>query len=113
MVNHYEFGCMAINGKEYRKDIAVFWNGTVVNWQRKKSHTVDIPDVELAISQNPEIIVIGTGADGIANVSEDATKAIIEKGLNLAIDKTGKAVSIFNENAAEGKRVVGLFHLTC
>jgi hypothetical protein len=113
MVNHYEFGLMSINGKEYRGDIAVSWDGTVENWLRAESHMVGVGDVALAIGKNPEIIVIGTGADGIANVSEEATKAIIEKGLNLVIDKTGQAISVFNENAAEGKKVVGLFHLTC
>ncbi len=112
MVNHYEFGCMAINGKEYRNDIAVFWDGSVENWQME-SRIVIASDVNFAISKNPEIIVIGTGADGVACVSREATEAIIGKGLNLVIEKTGKAVSIFNENAAEGKRVVGLFHLTC
>lgn len=113
MVNRYEFGLMAINGKEYRHDIAVFWDGSVENWLREISHDVGVNDVELAISKNPEIIVVGTGADGVINVSNEATKAIIDKGLNLVIDKTGRAASIFNENAAEGKRVVGLFHLTC
>jgi hypothetical protein len=113
MVNRYEFGLMAINGKEYRHDIAVFWDGSVENWLREISHDVGVNDIELAISKNPEIIVVGTGADGVINVSSEATKAIIEKGLNLVIDKTGRAASVFNENAAEGKRVVGLFHLTC
>jgi hypothetical protein len=113
MVNHYEFGLMSINGKEYRGDIAVSWDGTVEDWRRAESHLVGVGDVMQAISKNPEIIVIGTGADGITNVSKEATKAIIEKGLNLVIDKTGSAASVFNENAAEGKRVIGLFHLTC
>lgn len=113
MISHYEFGRIIIGQKEYQRDVAVFWDGTVKNWVREKSHAVGVGDIEAAIGKNPQIIVIGTGADGIAIVTPEATKAVVEKGLDLVIEKTGEAVPVFNANMAAGKRVAGLFHLTC
>lgn len=113
MINKYEFGLIVVNGKEYRHDVAVFWNGLVENWERFESHNITSADVSFAMSKDPEMIIIGTGEEGMVEVSDEAKKAIIEKGLNLAIEKTEKAAAIFNDQAARGKKVAGLFHLTC
>ena len=113
MINKYEFGLIAVNGKEYRHDVVVFWNGLVENWERFESHNISSDDILFALSKNPEIIIIGTGGEGVVKVSDEAKKAIIEKGLNLAIEKTEEATMIFNNHMAHGKKVAGLFHLTC
>lgn len=113
MINKYEFGLIAVNGKEYRHDVVVFWNGLVENWERFESHNISSDDVTFALSKDPETVIIGTGEEGIVEVSDGAKKTIIDKGLNLAIEKTEEAARIFNDQAARGKKVVGLFHLTC
>jgi hypothetical protein len=113
MINHYEFGLITIGGKSYRTDVVVFWDGAVEKWRRKESHVIDSGDVRNAIDKNPESIVIGTGEGGCAKVTDEAKKEIIMKGINLVIEETAKAASVFNEKSAEGVRVAGLFHLTC
>ena len=113
MINRYEFGLIVIEGKSYNHDVAAFWDGNVSRWQRAESHVINAEDVQVAINKNPEIIVIGTGEEGIAKVTEEATKEIISKGINLVIEKTKAASEVFNVNAAQGKKAAGLFHLTC
>lgn len=129
MINEYHFGSITIDGKTYNHDVEVRWTpkdkprgqvGEVLKWWRGESHVIDIEDVERAVEQNPETIIIGTGEAGIARVTEEAQKFIQEKGIKLIIDKTEETVKTFNiilgeSELEEGKqnRVIGLFHLTC
>jgi len=113
MINAYEFGLITIDGKTYRRDVVVFWNGAVENWDRRTSHYIAAGDISIALVKKPEIVVIGTGNAGMAVVSDETKAAIIGAGARMAIEKTADAVDVFNDAAACEKRVVGLFHLTC
>ncbi len=120
MIEEYKFGFIKIDDKIFNDDVEVRWTDEVLEWQRKESHIIDMEDVQRAIEQNPETIVIGTGESGIAQVIENAQEAIQSKGIKLVIDRTEQATKTFNiinENSVEeeGKqeKVIGLFHLTC
>ena len=120
MIEEYHFGSITINGKIYDYDVEVRWTGEVLKWWRRESHVIDVRDVERAVEQNPETIIIGTGESGMAQVTENAQNFIKEKGIELIIDKTGEAAKTFNivkeeseEEEGEQKKAVGLFHLTC
>ena len=112
-INNYEFGLITVNGKEFRQDVAVFWDGTVSEWQRAESHVIVPADIKFIFAKNPEAIVIGTGESGMAEVLAETKAEIISKGIKLTIEKTSAVVELFNDNADKGIRVVGLFHLTC
>jgi hypothetical protein len=119
MIEKYSFGSIVIEGKEYNLDVEVRWTGEVLKWWRKEGHTIDIEDVERAVEQNPDTIVIGTGAFGICKVKKDCQEFIKRKRIKLIVDNTGEAVKIFNnlsqelvKEEQEGK-IIGLFHLTC
>ena len=120
MIEEYKFGSITIDGKIYTEDVEVRWAEEVLDWWRKESHLVDVDDVERAIKQNPDTIVIGTGEAGMVKVTEGAKKFIQEKGIKLFIDKTEEAVKTFNiicqeskEEEGEQNKIIGLFHLTC
>jgi len=92
----------------------------VLSWWRKESHVFDIDDVRRAAEQNPDTIILGTGASGLAKATEQAKKFIEEQGIKLIIDKTEEATKTFNiinedseEEEGEKNKVIGLFHLTC
>ncbi len=119
-VEEYHFGFITIDGKNYTDDVEVRPSGEVLDWWRGESHLIDVEDVKRALTQNPEVIIIGTGESGLARVTEEAKKEIEEKGTKLIIDMTEEAVKTFNiikqeSEAEEGKKtkVIGLFHLTC
>lgn len=120
MIEEYQFGSIIIDGKTYNYDIQLKWTGEVLKWWRNESHIIDVEDVKKAIEESPDIIIIGTGESGLAQVTERAKKEIKSKGIKLIIDKIEEAVKTFNviceeskEEEGEQKKVIGLFHLTC
>lgn len=120
MIEEYRFGKIKIKGQDYDHDVMVDWEGEVLQWTRKNSHIINEEDIERALDKKPEIIVIGTGESGVAQVTEDAKQACKEAGVDLIIDKTEEAVKTFNvileeslEEDGEQADVIGLFHLTC
>ena len=120
MIKEYKFGLITIDDKTYTQDIEVRWTDEVLDWQREESHVIDLKDIERAIEQNPETIIIGIGESGMAQVTEIAQEAIQSKGIKLIIDKTEQAAKTFNiikedsfEEEGRQEKVIGLFHLTC
>jgi len=120
MIDEYKFGSIIIDGKTYDYDLELRWTGEVLKWWRKKGHKIDVEDIKRALGQNPDTIILGTGAYGICKTTEDCQNFIKEKGIKLIIDKTEEAVKTFNvilqeskEEEGEQNRVIGLFHLTC
>ena len=120
MIEEYRFGSITVDGKVYNYDVEIRWTGEVLCWWRKESHLIDVVDVKRAVEKMPDMIIIGTGKSGVANVSPKAQEFIRSKGINLLIDRTGEAVKTFNvvkeeseEEEGEQKKVIGLFHLTC
>jgi len=112
MIEDYKFGSITINGKNYTNDVYITLSGEVKSWRRRESHIIDIKDVKEAVEERPEIIILGTGAYGIAEVREEAKKYIKDKGIDLYIKNSHEAKEDYN-NLSREKKVVALFHLTC
>jgi hypothetical protein len=120
MIKDYKFGSITINGDTYDYDIELRWTGEVLKWWREESHTVEIKDIERALKQKPDTIVIGKGAMGMVKISQECQDFIKKQGIELVIDKTEEAVKTFNiileesgEEEGKQEKVIGLFHLTC
>ncbi len=113
MINSYFFGQITINGQQHTKDVEVRWNGEVLDWWRNQGHVFSLADLQRALEQKPKIIILGTGAYGAARVSEEVKEETRKLNIELIIEKTGEAVKIFNKEQGAGKKVIGLFHLTC
>lgn len=112
MIEEYSFGFIKINGQTYNHDVQVGLNNEVKLWWRNQSHQIEKRDIEEVLSQNPEVIVIGTGEMGVAKVNEEVQKNIQSQGISLVIEPTTEAIKIFN-SLKKDKKVAGLFHLTC
>ncbi len=112
MIEEYSFGFIKIDGQVYNHDVQVGLNGEVKLWWRNKSHEIGKRDIEEVLDQKPEVIVIGTGEMGAAEVMDEAQQAITSKDIKLIIEPTGEAVKSFN-SLGKDKKVAGLFHLTC
>ncbi|OQB44536.1 MAG: hypothetical protein BWY03_00058 [Parcubacteria group bacterium ADurb.Bin159] len=113
MIEDYSFGQIKIDGKIYKEDVEIDGKGEIRSWWRKESHFIDENDIENAFKENPQAIIIGTGAWGVAKVSPEIKNKAKEKQINLIVDKTGKAIKKYNKLQEEGKRITGFFHLTC
>jgi len=111
MIENYQFGTIITDGREYNRDVEVWSDGRVLFWQRKESHFIDLSDIEKVFIETPEIIVIGTGQSGVANVSDEVKKEAQKRNIKLIISPTSEAVEIFN--GLKDKKAVAFFHLTC
>ena len=106
-----KFGEITINGKPYDSDVTVYWNGKVD--YRKKEHTIEASEFVSVLMSSPEIVVIGTGDEGIIRVTPEVNQIAEDKKVNIYAEKTSKAIEVFNAFSHQKKKVVGIFHVTC
>ena len=90
------------------------WSGAAgsENWWRKEGHHLHIEDLKEVLEEKPDILIIGTGKMGVMKVPTALQEELRQKNIEVIVEKTGKAVDIFNA-ADKSKKVVGAFHLTC
>ena len=113
MINSYTFGKISIDDKEYDFDVEVRWDGDVIKWWREQSHLFQITDIERALGFEPELVVMGTGKNGVAKIDDGLIQYLRENDIEHIGEKTSLAVKIFNKAIEDNKKVIGLFHLTC
>ena len=113
MIESYSFGHLTIDGKSYSKDIIIYPdNSFLCPWWRQSGHRLEVSDIEKMIEMEPDIIIAGTGANGLMRPSEELRKALKEKDIEFIALPTEKAIGVYNEHARN--RLTGAcFHLTC
>jgi hypothetical protein len=111
-IEAYEFGRMVYGGKTYTSDLIIFPDRVDSSWWRLKGHLLQIEDLKDILNEEPGLLIIGTGAMGVMKVPKELKKQLEEKNIELYVEKTGKAVEVFN-SADKSKKVIGAFHLTC
>jgi hypothetical protein len=65
------------------------------------------------IAAKPLFLIIGCGAVGMMNISENVGETLLEHGIELFKANTNKAVEKFNELSKKGENVAAALHLTC
>jgi hypothetical protein len=103
--------------KQQFKDCKI-WPGGARAWDWGETGTHHSPgiqpeDIEEILEKDVEIVVLTRGQLGRLGVSLKAESFLRERGVDYHIEKTKKAVALFNELVQKGKRVGGLFHSTC
>lgn len=111
-----EFGKIVVDGKTYSQDIIITGNGKVIarpsdaESRYGTQHVIVLGEIKLMLIDNPRVIVIGTGQYGACRLEKGVEDAIKEADVKLLIERTPKAVHLFNN---VNDRKAGLFHLTC
>ncbi|MBC7238598.1 MAG: hypothetical protein H5T71_00675, partial [Chloroflexi bacterium] len=59
-----------------------------------------------------DMVVVGTGANGLMKVTEEVLKELKARGIEIVVLPSHKACEVYNKLKDE-KRVMGVFHLTC
>jgi hypothetical protein len=113
MIESYDSGRMAVDGKTYYHDLKIIHNRVVPDWWRKQDHLLDKEDVEDILSANPDVVVIGMGYAKNMHISESLRRVLSQWNIRLIAESTNEAMMSFNRLASEGKNVAGAFHLTC
>jgi len=113
-ITHYDFGKIQINDRLYYKDLIIFQEEIITNWWRKKGHSLHLEDLQevLVLSRKPEILIIGTGYNGVMKVPKSLIQQLEERGITIIVAKSKDAVKKFNELTPK-KQVAIALHLTC
>ncbi len=111
-VEHYGFGVIRLDGREFRHDVIVYGD-FVKKWWRKEGHRVQLEDVEDLFELKPDVVVIGTGYYGVMKVDSDVIEKLREEGIEVICEESKRAVETYNKLLKEGKKVALAIHLTC
>ena len=120
LITHLSWGRMevTIDGQSrWFKDCKV-WPGGATDWDWTLTGTHHRPgiqpgDVEDILAQGVEIMVLSRGMVLRLHTGPETVQLLREKGIEVHIEETNRAVEIFNKLMQEGKRVGGIFHSTC
>lgn len=115
-ITHYSFGKITVDGKTYTADLIIHPDRVEPSWWRRQGHVLEPDDLRELLRRPPEalpeVLVVGTGHDGVMEVPRETIEAVRKKGIELHVAKTAEAVSLFNGFMGK-KRVVAALHLTC
>ena len=111
-IDSYHFGLIGVSGKKYTSDVIIFPDRVRDNWGRKTGHQLCLKDVAEAMTENPEVIVVGTGASGLMTVLPEVERGVETEGIKLIVEATDKACHTYN-HICHSQRAIAVLHITC
>jgi len=112
VIDYYQFGLIADNGKEYTSDVIIFPDRVKDNWSRKRGHELHLEDIAEVMTENPEVLVVGTGASGLVKVPPEVKQNVEAQSIKFIAEATDKACLMYNE-LCRSQKIVAALHLTC
>ncbi len=113
MIETCSFGIIVVEGKKYTSDLIIYPDGRVEDgWRRKRGHNLLSNDIKKLIESYPEVIIAGTGVNGLMKPDDKLEELLHKKGIKFIPEPNLKAMKIYNELSPK-KRVGACFHLTC
>ncbi|MDI6815100.1 MAG: MTH938/NDUFAF3 family protein [Dehalococcoidales bacterium] len=112
IIDSYQFGLIVVNGKRYSSDVIIFPDRVRGDWWRKGGHQLCLDDIAEVIAENPEVLVVGTGASGLMKVLPEVQQAVEARGIKLIVETTDRACHTYNQ-LCHSQKVVAALHLTC
>ena len=116
-IGHTEFGFITVEGETFDFDIVIRLDGQVRKRKKKlskevygTSHIVSLAEAKNIYEKGAEKLVVGSGQSGELRCSEEALSFFREKGCQVELAPTPKAIQAWNN--ARGA-VIGMFHVTC
>uniref|UniRef100_H2L4U5 Mth938 domain-containing protein n=1 Tax=Oryzias latipes TaxID=8090 RepID=H2L4U5_ORYLA len=87
------------------------WRETGTNLQHHPG--VQPADLEEVLKKGAELLIIGRGMNEALQVPPSTLDFVKQKGVDVQVFQTEKAVAEYNKMAAQGAKVGGVFHSTC
>jgi hypothetical protein len=109
-INSSKFGFITIDGVTYNHDVYIYPSGKVE--EREYGHSFTKDQIEHVLKENPEIVFIGKGTSGLANLNSDARPLLKNRGIEIIEANTPNIRNKFND-LAKTKRVTAIIHVTC
>jgi len=112
-IESYKFGNIVINGQEYTTDVIIYHDRVDASWWRNEEHRLIPEDVKDILDAQPDILIIGTGYAGVLIVPKEIAGHIASLGIEVRIEKTSRAVELYNSFLGTKKYAIAALHLTC
>jgi len=96
---------------------AKLWPGGGREWNWKETGTehrpgIQIADVEELVQHGAEVVVLSRGRTGILGVTDETLSWLEDRGVEVEVLRTPRAIEEYNRLAAE-RKVGALIHSTC
>jgi hypothetical protein len=111
-IDHYQFGNITISGTSYDRDLILLPGRIMTNWWRKEGHVLHTADLAAVLDAEPQLLVIGLGANSRMQVAAEAERALDAAGIEWTALPTEKACQEYNQRCAD-QSVAAALHLTC
>jgi hypothetical protein len=119
-ITHITWGTIEVNieGRTHRFKDCKVWPGGAVEWKWNETGTSHQPgiqpvDLEEILAHDIELIILSRGMVGRLRIHPETEQMLNSQGMEYHIEKTQRAVKMFNEFIKRGKKVGGIFHSTC
>lgn len=116
-IEHVSWGHLRVAGLGEGKDFKL-WPGGGRPWDWRETGTRHVPgiqpaDVEELLTHGARVVVLSRGMWRALQTQRATLELLRERGVEIRQAETSEAVRIYNELAARGEAVGGLFHSTC
>jgi hypothetical protein len=111
-IESYRFGQIVIDGATYTEDVLVFPSRVRGGWWRTEGHLVQLEDLEEALADTPEALIVGMGVHECMKVAGEVVTRTRELGIELLAFDTRTACHTFN-HLLDMRKAVAALHLTC
>jgi len=111
-IDSYQFGLIVVNGKRYSSDVIIFPDRVRDDWWRKRGHQLCLEDIAGVMTENPEVLVVGTGASGLVKILPEVKQSLDAQGIKLIAEPTSEACNTYNQ-LCHSQKVIAALHLTC
>ena len=112
MIEEYSFGTIKVNNQIFTSDVIIYPDLIDDKWWRKSGHVLHKNDIINIVKSKPDVLIVGTGSDGLMEVPKRTIKYVESHGIELIVEKTRKACDIYN-NLYQNKKIIAALHLTC
>jgi hypothetical protein len=110
-IENYRFGHVVVDGKEQNRDVIVLPDRVLTNWWRADGHRLAFADLDDALDELPESLVVGTGAYGQMRPDPETLNELRQRGVEVEALPTDEAVRRYGE--LDPRRTAAALHLTC
>jgi hypothetical protein len=116
-IQHLAWGVIEVEGLGTGTDVKL-WPGGGRGWDWSETNTHHVPGIQVAditelIDHGAKIIVLSRGMQLILQTCPESIRWLNNNNLTHYVLETHEAAKIYNELAAQGVAVGGLFHSTC
>lgn len=109
---------VAVDGRIHQFRDCKVWPGGAVDWDWTETGTHHEPgiqpaDIQEVLDHDADVVVLSEGMRRRLRAAPETEDLLRSSGIEYYVTETRRAVELFNELSAQGKRVGGVFHSTC